>query len=69
MDDLITWLDEQRGRRKDLCTHLGIGASSLSQWREVPPKLVLKVEAFTKISRHRLAPEVFGDDQDEASAA
>lgn len=60
MSDLIAWLDEERGRRKALCLHLGIGQSNLSQWREVPPKLVLKIEAFTSISRYRLAPEVFG---------
>lgn len=60
MDDLLTWLDEERGRRSALCKHLQILPSSLSQWREVPPKRVLEIEAFTGISRHRLAPEVFG---------
>jgi len=60
MDDLIAWLDKERGRRKALCEHLEIRQNRLSQWREVPPKLVLRVEAFTGISRHRLAPEVFG---------
>ena len=60
MDDLITWLDMERGRRKALCLHLGIKQNNLSQWREVPPKLARQVEDFTGISRHLLAPEVFG---------
>lgn len=60
MDDLLKWFDEERGRRMALCRHLDVKPSTLSQWQEVPPKRVLEIEAFTGISRHRLAPEVFG---------
>jgi DNA-binding transcriptional regulator YdaS (Cro superfamily) len=67
MDDLITWLDSERGRRKALAEHLGVGQNSLSQWKAVPPKLVRAVEAFTGISRYSLSPDVFGDAPDASA--
>lgn len=60
MDDLITWLDQERGRRKALAEYLGIGQNSLSQWKAVPPEKVRQIEAFTGISRFKLRPDVFG---------
>jgi len=59
MDDLITWLDEERGRRKALAEFLEIGQNSISQWKAVPPEKVLAIEAFTGVSRHKLRPDVF----------
>ena len=70
MENLIAWLNEQRGRRLKLAEHLGIFPSALSQWSQVPADKALAVEAFTGISRFTLRPDVFGPAPatDEAAA-
>ena len=58
---MITWLDGERGRRKALAEHLGIGQNALSQWKKIPPEKVRQISAFTGVSCFALCPEVFGD--------
>lgn len=60
MERLNVWLNEQRGRRRELAISLGITPGALSQWSQVPPKRAVAIEAITGISRHELCPEVFG---------
>lgn len=69
MEHLIAWLDEERGRRKVLAEHLGIGQNAFPQWKKIPPEKVLAIEAFTGISRHVLNPAVFGDDPQMGASA
>ena len=61
MDSLRTWLQAERGRAAWLAGNLGITRGALSQWRWVPARHVLAVEALTGISRHVLNPAVFGE--------
>lgn len=60
MEHLITWLDEQRGRRGELAAALRITSGALSQWKQVPADRAVAVEGVTGISRHLLRPDVFG---------
>lgn len=69
MEHLIAWLDEQRGRRGELATSLGITSGALSQWGQVPADRVISVERLTGISRHDLRPDVFGPASPKEDAA
>ncbi len=66
---LLTYLNEERGRRIALATGLGILPSALSQWKQVPADRVLDVERLTGISRYDLRPDVFGADPVAPEAA
>ena len=67
MDVLVTWLNEQRGRRSELAGALHIYPSALSQWSRVPVEHVLDVERLTGISRHELRPDIYGPTPQEAA--
>ncbi|MBX3504455.1 MAG: helix-turn-helix domain-containing protein [Parvibaculum sp.] len=67
MEALISWLNEQRGRRSRLSETLGIVPSALSQWDRVPAERVLDVERITGISRHDLRPDIYGASPAEAA--
>ena len=58
MQNLIAWLDAERGRRKKLADELGIFPSALSQWTRIPEDRVLDVERVTGINRHELRPDL-----------
>ncbi|WP_134103072.1 YdaS family helix-turn-helix protein [Neorhizobium sp. R1-B] len=60
MDDLLKWLDEERGRRVLLAAELDIDPSAISQWKSIPPGRVLAIERHTCISRHKLRPDLYG---------
>jgi len=60
MEQLRTWLNEERGRRTALAEKLQITSGALSQWSQVPADRAIAVEAITGISRHILRPDVFG---------
>lgn len=47
--NLVTWLNEERGRQKALASHLGLTAGRVSQMADagVPPKYMLSVRDFT----------------------
>lgn len=42
-----------------LSRHEPITQSAVAQWRRVPRKWVLRVEAATGVPRHRLAPDMY----------
>lgn len=60
MEHLRAYFKANRGKQQELATLLGLGASTVSQWQNVPAEHVLAVENFTGISRHVLRPDVFG---------
>ncbi|TIX23877.1 YdaS family helix-turn-helix protein [Mesorhizobium sp.] len=60
MEKLTAWLDEERGRRITLASHLGISPSAISMWNQVPVERVAKIEIFTGIPRRELRPDIFG---------
>ncbi|UCI23711.1 Cro/CI family transcriptional regulator [Mesorhizobium sp. B2-8-5] len=60
METLLIWLDEERGRRLALASHLGISPSAISMWKQVPVERVTRIEQFTGISRGVLRPDIYG---------
>lgn len=60
MEKLTTWLNEERGRRIELASHLGISPSAISMWNQVPVERAAKIELFTGIPRSELRPDIFG---------
>lgn len=69
MEKLISWLDEERGRRKRLAETLGILPGALSQWSQVPAIHAVKVAEVTGIPLHSLRPDVFPTPQAEKVAS
>ncbi|MBZ9719127.1 helix-turn-helix domain-containing protein [Mesorhizobium sp. AD1-1] len=59
MEKLLTWLDEERGRRIELASHLSISPSAISMWKRVPADRVADIEKFTGIPRNALRPDIF----------
>lgn len=57
-------LKERGLRQQDLARELGVDKSRVSRWvrDQIPPQHVLRVEKLTGVSRHRLRPDVFGDE-------
>ena len=43
-----------------------ITPQAIGQWKEAPPERVLLLEQFTKVSRHVLRPDIFGEKPDDA---
>lgn len=60
MDQLVAWLDAQRGRRTALAADLRISPSALSMWDRVPVERALDIERITGISRYVLRPDIYG---------
>jgi DNA-binding transcriptional regulator YdaS (Cro superfamily) len=59
--DAIDMLREAGWGPVRLSKELGIKPQAVSQWKQVPADRVLEVERLTKISRHQLRPDVFGE--------
>ncbi|GGZ83059.1 hypothetical protein GCM10007161_13140 [Ignatzschineria indica] len=58
------------GGQSQLADALNIKQGHVGMWvhrdKKAPPaEYVLKIEEITGISRHKLRPDVFGDDQEE----
>jgi DNA-binding transcriptional regulator YdaS (Cro superfamily) len=60
--NLIAWEKARdiAGGASAIARILHITPQAVSQWKEVPPIWVLKVEAATGVSRHELRADVFG---------
>ena len=54
--------------KRALAETLDLSVEEIEAWEAVPPTLVLRIEALTGISRHRLRPDVFGDPKQEVAA-
>lgn len=59
MKHLLTYLDEERGRRNKLAERLGISPSAISMWRRIPAERVLDIEVFTGIPKEALRPDLY----------
>lgn len=68
MDEICEQAKEAAGGPSKLAKALGITSQAVSQWRRMPAEYVLEVEKITGISRHKLRPDVFGAEGDEAAA-
>ena len=44
-----------------LAAGIGVSHQAISQWRMVPPRRVLAVEAAWGISRHVIRPDIYGE--------
>lgn len=59
MEKLLTYLNEERGRRNRLAAELRISPSAISMWTRVPAERVVDVERVTGIPRKELRPDIF----------
>ena len=70
MEQLITYLDGERGRRAALAKAIGINPGAISQWDRVPTDKLDKVAEFTGIPKNKLRPDIFkGYSADERATA
>ena len=63
-DNGVALAIQAAGSQKELGELLGITQQAVAKWADagaIPPRRVLDVERATGISRHQLAPEVFGE--------
>jgi hypothetical protein len=61
MDELLKWLDGERGRVMTLAKECERTHGAISQWTRVPSDLVLIVERVTNIRREVLRPDLYGE--------
>lgn len=70
MSAITAAIDVFQGRQADLARKLGVTPQAVNQWvkgrRPVPVRLALAIERETGVSRHRLRPDVFGTEPNEA---
>lgn len=59
MEQLLRYLNAERGRRHELAGELSISPSAVSMWDRVPAERVLDVERITGVSRHDLRPDLY----------
>lgn len=59
MKQLLSYLDEERGRRNKLAERLGISPSAISMWRRIPAERVLDIADFTGIAKEDLRPDLY----------
>lgn len=59
MEHLRAYFKANRGKQQELANHLGLGASTVSQWQNVPAEHVRKVGEFTGIPLADLRPDLF----------
>jgi len=60
MEELRSYLRTHRHTLEWLASQVGLSRHTVKKWRRVPAEYVLRIEALTGISRHRLRPDVFG---------
>jgi len=59
---------EKTGGQAAFARAIGVTPQAVSQWVEVPPLRVLKVESVSGVSRHELRPDLYPLTADEARA-
>jgi DNA-binding transcriptional regulator YdaS (Cro superfamily) len=59
MEKLLEYFNAERGRMKSLADALGITPGAVSQWRNVPPNQLARIEAVTGIPRQQLRPDLY----------
>ena len=55
------------GGGAELARALGLQRQAIYQWTRIPPHHVLKIEALTGVSRHRLRPDIYPIEKRKAS--
>lgn len=61
MNTLQAYFKANRGKQYELAGFLKLQPSTVSQWKEVPPKHVRKVAEFTGLSLEELRPDLYAD--------
>jgi DNA-binding transcriptional regulator YdaS (Cro superfamily) len=56
------------GGRAKLAASLGIAPQAISQWRDIPVRRVLDIEALTGIPRSTLRPDIYPPSREGAAA-
>lgn len=59
MEKLNEFFKANRGMQIKLAAHLGLQASTVSQWKSVPVQYLPEVADFTGIPREELVPDAF----------
>lgn len=64
MDAITSATSKFEGGQAALARALEVSPQAVSQWvkgrRPVPPRLAIRIEELTGVSRHELRPDVFG---------
>ncbi|AEG52542.1 transcriptional regulator [Sinorhizobium meliloti] len=61
MIKIVETAAEKAGGIVSLARELGIKHNALYSWNRVPAEHVLKFERITGVSRHKIRPDVFGE--------
>lgn len=67
MEKLNEFFKANRGMQYKLAVHLGLQASTVSQWKEIPVKYLPEVSEFTGIPREELVPDAFRPAKENAA--
>jgi DNA-binding transcriptional regulator YdaS (Cro superfamily) len=67
MEKLNEFFKANRGMQIRLAAHLGLQASTVSQWKEIPVKYLPEVSEFTGIPREELIPDAFRAPKENAA--
>lgn len=59
MEKLLTYLNEERGRRGKLAEALRVSPSAISMWTRVPGERLMDVSRATGITPEELRPDMF----------
>jgi len=59
MEKLLEYLKANRGAQGKMARAIGLGQSTISQWKSVPLEHLPEVEAFTGIPRWILCPDAY----------
>jgi DNA-binding transcriptional regulator YdaS (Cro superfamily) len=69
MNAIIRAVESTEGGQAAMARLLQVSPQAVSQWvkgkRPVPPRLALKIETATGVSRHDLRPDIFGPEPDK----
>lgn len=69
MEKLLSYLNEERGRRGKLAETLRVSPSAISMWRRVPGERLMDVSRATGIAPEDLRPDMFPSEPERAQAS
>jgi DNA-binding transcriptional regulator YdaS (Cro superfamily) len=62
MLDVVTEAAKGAGGVVNLAREMGVNHQTFYSWNQVPAERVLVIERFSKISRHKIRPDIYGPD-------
>jgi DNA-binding transcriptional regulator YdaS (Cro superfamily) len=68
MEKLLTYLNQERGRRGKLAESLGVSPSAISMWTRVPGERLMDVSRATGIRPEELRPDMFAPEPQKGAA-